>query len=61
MFNGGEALVAGTKINKQFYLKFTLLNPLTTIDHVKNIFNIIKQHGNEYLQFNKTTKEFWRN
>ena len=61
MFNGGEALVAGTKINKQFYLKFTLLNPLTTIDHVKNIFNIIKQHGNEYLQFNKTTTEFWRN
>ncbi|CAM4043437.1 L-2,4-diaminobutyrate decarboxylase [Pedobacter westerhofensis] len=61
MFNGGEALVAGTKINQSFYLKFTLLNPLTTIDHVKNIFNIIKQHGNEYLQFNKTTADFRRN
>lgn len=61
MFNGGEALVAGTKINKMFYLKFTLLNPLTTVDHVKNIFNIIKKHGNEYLQFNKTTADFWRN
>lgn len=61
MFSGGEALVAGTKINQLFYLKFTLLNPLTTIDHVKNIFTIIKKHGNEYLQFNKTTADFWRN
>lgn len=61
MFNGGEALVAGTKINKMFYLKFTLLNPLTTIDHVKNIFNIIKKHGNEYIQLNKTTADFRRN
>jgi len=61
MFHGGEALVAGTKINKMFYLKFTLLNPLTTIDHVKNIFNIIKKHGNEYLQFSKTTAGFRRN
>lgn len=61
MFHGGEALVAGTKINKAFYLKFTLLNPLTTIDHVKNIFTIIKQHGNEYLQFNKATAAIRRN
>lgn len=61
MFKGGEALVAGTKINKAFYLKFTLLNPLTTIDHVKNIFNIIKHHGNQYLQFNNTTADFSRN
>ncbi|WP_158795781.1 aspartate aminotransferase family protein [Pedobacter sp. L105] len=61
MFNGGEALVAGTKINKQFYLKFTLLNPLTTVDHVKNIFKIIKKHGNEYLQFSKTTADVRRN
>jgi len=61
MFNGGEALVAGTKINQMFYLKFTLLNPLTTIDHVKKIFNIIKKHGNEYLQLNRTTADFRRN
>lgn len=61
MFSRGEALVAGTKINKVFYLKFTLLNPLTTLDHVKNIINIIKQHGNEYLQFSKTTADFCRN
>lgn len=61
MFKGGEALVAGTKINGQFYLKFTLLNPLTTIVHVKNIINIIKQHGNEYLQFSKNTTGFRRN
>jgi L-2,4-diaminobutyrate decarboxylase len=61
MFSGGEALVAGTKINQMYYLKFTLLNPLTTIDHVKKIFTIIKKHGNEYLQFNQTTADFWRN
>lgn len=49
MFNDGRALVAGTKINGQFYLKFTLLNPLTTVDHIQKIINIIKQYGKQYI------------
>ncbi len=35
VFDSGKAMVAGTKVNKQFYLKFTLLNPMTTIDEIQ--------------------------
>ncbi|MDD7887570.1 aspartate aminotransferase family protein [Flavivirga sp. 57AJ16] len=48
MFYQGEVLVASTKIKKTFYLKFTILNPLTTIKHIINILSIIKNHGEEY-------------
>jgi len=48
----GDALVAGTKVHGEFYLKFTLLNPLTTTDHIKNILLNIKKHGNEFIKFN---------
>jgi L-2,4-diaminobutyrate decarboxylase len=49
LFNGGEALVASTKVNQEVYLKFTLLNPLTTITDIQDIIKIIKRHGKEYL------------
>ncbi|MNT38350.1 L-2,4-diaminobutyrate decarboxylase [compost metagenome] len=61
MFNQGKALVAGTKINQQFYLKFTLLNPLTTISDIENIIKIIKKHGNEYVRLNQASADFRRN
>lgn len=40
-------MVAGTKVNKQFYLKFTLLNPMTTIDEIQKIINLIQEIGEE--------------
>lgn len=49
MFHEGKALVASTRVNQQVYLKFTLLNPLTTITHIQDIIKIIKQHGKQYL------------
>lgn len=49
MFFNGEVLVANTKVNGIFYLKFTILNPLTTIAHINNILSIIKKHGNDYI------------
>jgi L-2,4-diaminobutyrate decarboxylase len=49
MFNEGKALVAGTRVNQEVYLKFTLLNPLTTITDIQDIIKIIKRHGKEYL------------
>jgi L-2,4-diaminobutyrate decarboxylase len=61
MFNEGKAIVAGTKINQQFYLKFTLLNPLTTIGDIENIIKIIKKHGNEYVRLNQASADFRRN
>jgi L-2,4-diaminobutyrate decarboxylase len=50
MFFNGEVLVASTKVNGRFYLKFTILNPLTTIKHIQNILTIIKKHGKDYEQ-----------
>jgi L-2,4-diaminobutyrate decarboxylase len=50
MFFTGEVLVASTKVNGEFYLKFTILNPLTTLNHTKNILKTIRNHGQKYLQ-----------
>lgn len=52
MLQQGDALVAGTKVNGAFYLKFTLLNPFTTTTHIKNILLTIKKHGNDYIENN---------
>jgi L-2,4-diaminobutyrate decarboxylase len=52
LFKAGDALVAGTKLHGEFYLKFTLLNPLTTTDHIKTILLNIKNHGNEFIELN---------
>ncbi|HEY8920316.1 MAG TPA: decarboxylase, partial [Chitinophaga sp.] len=48
LFNSGEVLVASTRVNGDFYLKFTMLNPLTTLDHIRHILKLIKQHGAAY-------------
>lgn len=45
MFRSGEVLVAGTKVGGRFYLKFTILNPLTTIRDIRDILHIIKKYG----------------
>ncbi|MCW3465770.1 pyridoxal phosphate-dependent decarboxylase family protein [Chitinophaga nivalis] len=50
MLEQGEALVAGTKVQGAYYLKFTILNPLTTTDHVLGVMDIIRQHGEAWLQ-----------
>ncbi|GGF03915.1 pyridoxal phosphate-dependent decarboxylase family protein [Flavobacterium limi] len=52
LFFSGEVLVASTKVNGNFYLKFTIFNPLTTLNDIKNILNLIKKTGNEYQQLN---------
>ncbi|MNV43469.1 L-2,4-diaminobutyrate decarboxylase [compost metagenome] len=52
MLQQGDALVAGTKVNGAFYLKFTLLNPFTTTTHINDILLTIKKHGNDYIENN---------
>lgn len=52
LYKNGQALVAGTKVNGQFYLKFTILNPLTTISNIQNTLTLIKKHGKEYIDLN---------
>jgi len=52
LYKNGQALVAGTKVNGQFYLKFTILNPRTTITTIQDTLTLIKQHGKEYIDLN---------
>ena len=53
MFNEGEALLTSTKVNGEVYLKFTLLNPLTSLKDIRDIIAIIKTHGKEYFRMGK--------
>lgn len=42
----GQAIIAQTQIADRIYLKFTLLNPLTTIAHTKSLLEEIRTIGN---------------
>ncbi|MBP2831643.1 aspartate aminotransferase family protein [Aquimarina sp. U1-2] len=48
LFQSGQASVASTKLNTKVYLKFTLLNPKSTIDDVLHIIKMIKDTGQNY-------------
>jgi L-2,4-diaminobutyrate decarboxylase len=48
LFYSGEILVASTKVDGNFYLKFTFLNPITTTEDVHQILNTIKSHGEDF-------------
>ncbi|WP_025740605.1 pyridoxal phosphate-dependent decarboxylase family protein [Aquimarina pacifica] len=52
LFKSGQASVASTKIDAKVYLKFTLLNPKSTIDDLLNIINMIKDTGRNYKTHN---------
>ena len=45
----GAAVIAGTKVNQQSYLKFTLLNPQTKTHQVVEVVELIKSHGRKIL------------
>ncbi|MBX2858092.1 MAG: aspartate aminotransferase family protein [Cellvibrionaceae bacterium] len=55
----GEAMIAATKVAGRQYLKFTLLNPATTIQDVQQVVKAIKQHGTALLntRLNPAKKE----
>lgn len=48
MFHTGEVLVASTRVNGRFYLKFTIFNPITTVHDIQHILSIIKNYGATY-------------
>ncbi|ARF72684.1 pyridoxal-dependent decarboxylase [Kitasatospora albolonga] len=49
LFASGEAIVAGTKVGDRQYLKFTLLNPETTVDDMAAVLDLISGHAEKYL------------
>lgn len=52
LYKNGHGLVAGTKVNDEFYLKFTILNPMTQCTDIQDILTLIKKYGNDYINFN---------
>jgi L-2,4-diaminobutyrate decarboxylase len=48
MFKTGEVLVASTKVDDHFFLKFTIFNPITTIRDIQHILSTIKNYGAAY-------------
>ncbi len=52
LFKSGRASVASTKLDGKVYLKFTLLNPKSTIDDLLNIIQMIKDTGSAYNMHN---------
>ncbi|GAA2681326.1 MULTISPECIES: lysine decarboxylase DesA [Streptomyces] len=49
LFASGDAVVAGTKVAGRHYLKFTLLNPETTLADIAAVLDLIAGHAEQYL------------
>ncbi|MEV7733455.1 lysine decarboxylase DesA [Streptomyces sp. NPDC088921] len=49
LFASGDAVVAGTKVSGRHYLKFTLLNPETTVEDMSVVLDLIAGHAEQYL------------
>ncbi|WP_328326773.1 MULTISPECIES: pyridoxal phosphate-dependent decarboxylase family protein [unclassified Streptomyces] len=49
LFASGEAVVAGTTVNGRAYLKFTLLNPQTTLTDIAAVLELLAEHAGQYL------------
>jgi L-2,4-diaminobutyrate decarboxylase len=49
LFASGDAIVAGTVVDGRHHLKFTLLNPETTLDDIATVLDLIAEHAGSYL------------
>ncbi|GAA2633025.1 aspartate aminotransferase family protein [Streptomyces axinellae] len=49
LFASGDAIVAGTVVEGRHYLKFTLLNPETTLDDIAAVLELIAGHAEQHL------------
>ncbi|NSC20906.1 aspartate aminotransferase family protein [Streptomyces albus subsp. chlorinus] len=49
LFASGEALVAGTVVDGRHHLKFTLLNPETSLADIATVLDLIAEHAGQYL------------
>ncbi|MBG0560089.1 pyridoxal phosphate-dependent decarboxylase family protein [Actinoplanes aureus] len=55
LFYGGQAIVAGTTIGGHYWLKFTLLNPNTTMGNLKDVLDLIREIGRDLLGEHEVT------
>ncbi|MEU5840018.1 aspartate aminotransferase family protein [Streptomyces diacarni] len=49
LFASGEAIVAGTVVDGRHHLKFTLLNPETSLADIATVLDLIAGHAGRYL------------
>ncbi|WP_433855705.1 pyridoxal phosphate-dependent decarboxylase family protein [Streptomyces kronopolitis] len=49
LFASGDAIVAGTTVGGRHFLKFTLLNPETTLEDIATVLDLIAEHAGSYL------------
>ncbi|MFG2211592.1 pyridoxal phosphate-dependent decarboxylase family protein [Streptomyces sp. NPDC048638] len=49
LFASGDAVVAGTVVDDRHYLKFTLLNPETTLEDIATVLDLIAEHAGSCL------------
>ncbi|MFD7923834.1 pyridoxal phosphate-dependent decarboxylase family protein [Streptomyces sp. NPDC059740] len=49
LFASGDAIVASTVVDGRHYLKFTLLNPRTTLDDISHVLDLIAEHAGRFL------------
>ncbi|MFG2891816.1 pyridoxal phosphate-dependent decarboxylase family protein [Streptomyces sp. NPDC048248] len=49
LFASGDAIVAGTVVDGRHHLKFTLLNPETTLEDIATVLDLIAEHAGSYL------------
>lgn len=47
LFRSGNAVIAGTKVEGRQYLKFTLLNPTTSVADIEDVIALIAHYGRE--------------
>ena len=57
IFKRGQAVISGTTFNDRCYLKFTLLNPATNIEHICDILGQIKFFGQCFFEEQGSTPE----
>ncbi|TQV84725.1 aspartate aminotransferase family protein [Exilibacterium tricleocarpae] len=49
IFRSGQAVIASTKVGARRYLKFTILNPATTLADIEAVVELIIAYGRQYL------------
>ena len=56
----GAALVAGTRVDGRHYLKFTLLNPETSLDDIAHVLELLAGHADRYVAERTGTAPYQR-
>jgi len=56
VINAGKFYIVSTSVNGEFYLRISIMNPLTTIDNLKTLLNDIREFAHQ-LQGSLTAKQ----